>query len=69
MKDTKFGWVIICENHSVTGRSYIVTSTFRRLRKDAITDFCEGSTKQWNYWRKEYNFRAVKAEQLITLNL
>ena len=65
MTITENGWVIINIGHPTTGKSYIVSNSFQYLRREAIRQFCAGTNSPWKYWRKEYNFRCVKAIQTI----
>lgn len=69
MQTTSPGWVIVSINHPTTGSTYMVESTFSRTRKQAIKEFCDGSELDWQYWRKNYNFRCVKAVQTIKIQL
>lgn len=66
MKEKQKGYVIINLNHPRTHSQYIVSSTFRGMKKDAIAAFCKDSGSPWSYWKRKYNFSCVKAEQLIT---
>ena len=66
MEDTTTGWVIENQNHPNTNTKYIVASTFRPTRKQAIKAFVEGSGQTWRYWREAYNFRAVRAYCVIS---
>lgn len=61
MKAEIKGWVIVSEKHPATGRLYISQRSFGLTRKEAIKKFIIGSVNDWNYWKREYNFRAVKA--------
>lgn len=69
MEDIQIGWVIANTGHPTTGTKFIVEGSFSYKRADAIAKFCEGSGNSWLYWKKEYNFCAVKATQCVkTIN-
>lgn len=68
MKKETNGWIVINIGHPTTGSKYIVTSTFAYKRREAIKSFIEGSGSSWEYWSKEYNFRCVRATQLVTID-
>lgn len=65
MEEITKGWVIVNTGHPKTGTKFIVPSTFERTRTKAIANFVKGSGSNWEYWKKEYNFCAVKARQRI----
>lgn len=69
MESNTFGWVIINIGHPRTGSQYVNSSTFRRTRKEAIKDFISGSASDWRYWYRKYNFRCVKAESTIKVEI
>lgn len=69
MEDKVTGWVIGNTGSSRSGLQFIVPSTFSYTRTEAIAKFIEGSGNSWLYWKKEYNFCAVKATQCVkTIN-
>jgi hypothetical protein len=51
------GWVIMTH-----------WSSFSEKRKEAIEIFLAGTTTEWQWWRKKYGFKAVKAESTISIN-
>jgi len=65
MKLESKGWVIVNIGHPVSKRSYIIYDSFSYSRKGAIETFVNGSANNWAYWRRKWNFRAVKAEATI----
>lgn len=65
MQDQTTGWVVENQNHPNTNSKHIVTSSFRRTRSEAIAAFIKDSGKSWEYWRRNYNFRCVKAVSII----
>ena len=65
MEDIETGWVIANTGHPNNGTKFIVPSTFSTTRTKAIANFIEGSGNSWRYWKKEYNFCAVKATHHI----
>jgi hypothetical protein len=60
------GWVVVAQPHRRSKNSFIVGSTFSRTKSRAINSFIEGTSKPWNYWKKEYNYKCVKATSKIT---
>lgn len=69
MKEETNGWVVVAKNHPTNNRSWIVGSTFRRTRKESISEFIDGSGSSWKYWYQKYNFRCVKASNCISLSI
>ena len=67
MKTAENGYVIICEDHPVTGTSYIVHGSFQNYKHLAIAYFIKDTSHTWEYWKRKYNFRCVKATQSINL--
>lgn len=66
MIEQRQGWLIINENHpNNPGKKMIYSETFRLLRKECIDAFIFGTSGSWNYWRKKYNFKCVKAQVTI----
>jgi hypothetical protein len=65
LRENRPGWVIINIGHPTTGNKFISYHTFSWTRKEAIAKFIKDSGSPWTYWRKKYNFRAVRAEQTI----
>lgn len=65
MTNSNEGYVIINIGHPATDKQYIVLDSFRNYKKDCIKDFCKDSGNSWNYWKYAYNFRCVKANQII----
>ncbi len=69
LQDSNIGWVIINIGHPKTGRQFIVHRTFALTRKEAIEIFSDGHSRKWAYFRRNLNYRAVKAQQaILTLN-
>lgn len=66
---TREGWAIVSINHPRTNSSYIVPYSFRERKREAIRDFIEGSGNSWKYWKKHFNFRAVRATETIAIEL
>lgn len=66
MKHNSPGWVIINIGHPATGSKYVVPETFSHKRSDAVKRFVAGSDNTWEYWRKKFNFRVVRADIQIT---
>jgi hypothetical protein len=66
LSETQKGWVVICLNHPNGTGPYIIPSTFRYTRKEAIAAFAKDSGKPWEYWRRKYKFQVVKAKQSFT---
>lgn len=67
LAEVSFGWVIINQGHPRTGNEFIVTETFSQTRKKAIGKFIEGSGSDWRYWRRKWNFRAVRSTQTVSI--
>jgi hypothetical protein len=68
-KSINKGWVIINTGHPRTGNKYIVSGTFSRKRTDSISLFIKGSGSNFRYWKEKFNFKCVRAESIIELNL
>jgi hypothetical protein len=66
MEDKTIGWVVQNQNHPNTQSKYIVASSFRQTRSEAIKAFIEGSGNSWRYWQRNYNFKCVKATCIIS---
>ena len=64
MKNIIQGYVII----DTRDGKRILPTTFRRLKKNCIADFIDGSGDNWQYWRDKYKFKCVNANQIIELN-
>jgi hypothetical protein len=62
------GWVIMTDCHPNSGNPYVHWSSFSEKRKEAIEIFLAGTTTEWQWWRKKYGFKAVKAESTISIN-
>lgn len=69
MKCETKGWVVINIGHPITGSKYIVDSTFRRTRKESISELCKDTNKSWEFWKRQFHFRAVKATHTVQVNL
>lgn len=67
MKIDQTGWVIINIGHPKTGEEYIVYHTFFYTRKGSISGFIEDTGHTWEYWKRKYNFRAVRATIKVTV--
>ena len=68
MSNKSKGWVIINENHPNNPKSKLIYSnTFAYTRKDSIAKFVGGTGVNWSYYYHKYNFRAVKAEIIISI--
>lgn len=67
MKEETKGWVIATYNHPATGSELILTSTFSNTKKEAIQQLIKVSAMDWSYWKKYFNFQAVKAIKTIEL--
>lgn len=68
MENCTPGWVVINIGHPRTGDKYIVTYTFSYKRSEAIKMFISGSGNDWNYWKKKFNFRVVRADTTVSVN-
>lgn len=68
MENCTPGWVVINIGHPRTGNKYIVNDTFSIKRSEAIKKFISGSGSDWNYWKKKYNFRVVRADTTVAVN-
>ena len=67
MKEETTGWVIVCYKYPSTGSDWIVSSTYSSLRKEAIQKSVSGSGAKWDYWKRKYNFKCIKAKSIIEL--
>ncbi len=61
------GWVIVSLDHPSGANPFTVSCSFARTRKLSIALFTEGSTKPWNYWKKKYNFKVVRATRTVQI--
>lgn len=66
MENKTTGWVVENQNHPTAQSKYIVPSSFRTTRAESIKAFVEGSGNSWRYWKRNYNFRCVKASCVIS---
>ena len=65
MREITKGWVIINIGQPSNGSSYICSYTFQSKRTEAIKSFIKDSGNNWEYWKRKYNFRCVKADIVI----
>lgn len=65
MKSDENGWVVVSKNHPNADSSFIVSNTFKYKRTDSINEFVSGSNASWDYWKRKYNFRCVRATRTI----
>ena len=63
LQANKSGWVVVNYCHPTTGRETFHEETFSRTRTGAIGKFIDGSQKDWEYWKKKFNFSCVRATQ------
>lgn len=68
MEEKTNGWVVLTYNHGITHRKFMVPSTFARTRSESIKNFVDGSGEKWKYWYKNFNYRCVKAQCVISTN-
>lgn len=61
------GWVIVCIDHPMTNKSFVVLNSFRYTRRQAIKDFND-SVVSWEYWKRKYNYRCVRATQTVVVS-
>lgn len=68
MEENRHGWVIANYNHPrAKGVTRIYPETFAYTRTQCISKFIEGSGSSWKWWKRKYNFVAVKATMKITI--
>jgi hypothetical protein len=67
MKREETGWIIITE-YEPNGRICIWASSFEWRRTDAIQNFLRDSSKNWRWWKRNLNAKAVRATRTITLD-
>lgn len=65
MKKTITGWVVINIGHPRTEGKFINGWSFSSIRKECIAKFVANTGYKWEYWRKKYNFRCVRATQMV----
>jgi len=68
MNETFKGWVIINIGHPNNGEKYIVNFSFAYTKNGCIKEFINGSGHTWEYWRRKYNFRCVRAIMTIKVD-
>lgn len=68
MEKLTTGWVVINIGHPRKGNKYIVNDTFSVNRSQAIKKFIDGSGHDWDYWKKKFNFRVVRADMTISIS-
>ena len=68
MKKETTGWVVINVGHPRTGNKFVVSETFSNKRTDAVSKFIQGSGCNWRYWKTQYNFRVVRASNIISVD-
>lgn len=68
MESILTGWVVINIKHPVSGKKFMVESTFATTRKKAIEKFIHGSNESWVYWKRKYNYRVVRADMTVSVN-
>lgn len=68
-KKTVDGWVIMNDNHPANPNNLMIfQDTFSFTRSNAIKKFTDGTGDDWKWWKRKYNFKAVRATMTITLN-
>lgn len=65
MEESEKGYVIVNYNHPNNPKPTMFSFSFRRLKRQCIKDFCDGSGSDWKYWRTKFNFQCVKVESTI----
>lgn len=65
MQRDRKGWCIINIGHPNSGSSFISIGSFEYRKKDCIAKFIKNSGSSWRYWQEKYNFRCVKAKEII----
>lgn len=68
MENKQSGWLILTEKHPRSRKLLVIWSTFSPTRKEAIENFVSGSGSSWKYWKRNYGYKAVKAESLIMIS-
>ena len=67
MEETINGYVIYSECHPASNQNFLHSSTFRQYKKECISEFIKGTSKDWEYWKRNYNYRCVKATQTVKI--
>jgi len=62
---TNVGWVVINIGHPANGQKFIDRESFAFTKNGCIKNFIKGSGETWEYWRRKYNFRCVRATMTI----
>jgi hypothetical protein len=62
------GWVIITEAHPRSGNPLVMWGSFKATRSEAIKWFVSDSGNSWRFWKRNYGYKAVKAESTISIN-
>ena len=65
MKKETTGWVVATRCHPTNNKPMIAEFSFDSMRSGAIKKFTTVSKEEWPYWRKKFNFKAVKAKVTI----
>lgn len=66
MNEVLKGWVVVNYDHSHTHREFMMSSTFARTRSKSINLFVSDSGEDWKYWYRNFNYRCVKAQSVIS---
>lgn len=64
MKRKNKGWIIISINRP-DNNDLIFPHTFQPTKKECIKKFIGGSNQNWNHWKTKFNYRCVKASQIL----
>ena len=68
MEEKRNGWVVVNENHpNNPSNKQVYPETFSYTRKECVAKFVGGSGSDWRYWYRKFNFRAKKAEMVVTV--
>lgn len=67
MNEITNGWVVVTQNHGFTGRAFIVSSTFAPTKGISMKLFADDSGFPWKYWYRKFNYRCVRAQNIITV--
>ncbi len=59
-------WCVLTEKHGKTGRPYIVESTLSFYKSESIKKFVSGSSHNWPYWKRKFNFQCKRVTVTIT---
>jgi hypothetical protein len=61
------GWVIMTESHPVDGKYSILRFTISDTKAGSVNLMCGGYGKEWNKWRKDFGYKAVKCKMTIEI--